>query len=116
MLRRTKIKTLKPLLSSHQELKIVTYGWRYKQSFANSLESFDNYEKIKLKKQKTIWQVLEHRKKLKGAAKPRPPLEPDPDDCCGFGCHPCIYDMYYDDLQDHMEEIDEWKLAQLEEN
>ena len=26
--------------------------------------------------------------------KKREPTYPDPDDCCGQGCEPCIYDTY----------------------
>ena len=25
---------------------------------------------------------------------PRKPVEPDPHECCGRGCDPCIYDYY----------------------
>lgn len=24
----------------------------------------------------------------------RKPVEPDPDDCCGEGCSPCVFDTY----------------------
>jgi hypothetical protein len=36
------------------------------------------------------------------AALPRPPDRPDPMECCGRGCSPCIFD-YYDDA------LDRWK-------
>jgi len=29
---------------------------------------------------------------------PTPPEKPDPNECCGSGCTPCIYDYYYDNL------------------
>ncbi len=25
---------------------------------------------------------------------PRPPREPDLDECCGSGCDPCVFDLY----------------------
>jgi len=31
---------------------------------------------------------------------PEPPIKPLPEECCGSGCVPCIYDYYYDQLQD----------------
>jgi len=27
---------------------------------------------------------------------PPPPEKPTPNECCGSGCVPCIYDYYYD--------------------
>jgi len=32
-------------------------------------------------------------------SKPTPkPQRPEPDECCGSGCVPCIYDYYYEAL------------------
>jgi len=33
---------------------------------------------------------------------PPPPEKPEPYDCCGSGCIPCVFDRYYTDL-------DEWR-------
>lgn len=33
---------------------------------------------------------------------PPPPRKPDPDECCGSGCIPCILEVYED-------ELDAWK-------
>ncbi|KAF4665097.1 hypothetical protein FOL47_004796 [Perkinsus chesapeaki] len=30
---------------------------------------------------------------------PPPPEAPGPDDCCGSGCCPCIWDTYYDKVE-----------------
>ena len=30
---------------------------------------------------------------------PPPPEKPEPYECCGSGCVPCIYDYYYDALE-----------------
>ena len=30
-----------------------------------------------------------------------PPIEPDPDECCGSGCNNCVWLMYTDDLIEH---------------
>jgi len=40
----------------------------------------------------------------------REPREPDPDECCGSGCFPCVLDVYYDALEKY-----ELKRAELEE-
>lgn len=29
---------------------------------------------------------------------PPKPQRPDPNECCGSGCVPCVYDYYYDQL------------------
>ena len=28
-----------------------------------------------------------------------PPIKPDPEECCGRGCSPCIFDYYWDALE-----------------
>lgn len=30
---------------------------------------------------------------------PPPPEKPEPNECCGSGCVPCIYDYYYEALE-----------------
>ena len=30
---------------------------------------------------------------------PRPPREPDLDECCGSGCDPCVFDLYEQRLE-----------------
>ena len=32
---------------------------------------------------------------------PEPPEKPLPGDCCGSGCVRCVWDIYYDELQDY---------------
>ncbi|KAL9661189.1 hypothetical protein QQ045_026011 [Rhodiola kirilowii] len=32
---------------------------------------------------------------------PPPPEKPLPDDCCGSGCVRCVWDMYYDELEEY---------------
>lgn len=33
--------------------------------------------------------------------KPQPPREPDPGDCCGTGCIPCVMDIYAEALEEY---------------
>jgi len=28
-----------------------------------------------------------------------PPIKPLPGDCCGNGCSPCVWDIYYEELE-----------------
>ena len=30
---------------------------------------------------------------------PRPPMKPDPQECCNRGCCPCIFDYYWDAME-----------------
>lgn len=30
---------------------------------------------------------------------PPPPDKPEPYECCGSGCSPCVYDYYYEELE-----------------
>lgn len=32
---------------------------------------------------------------------PPPPEKPLPGDCCGSGCVRCVWDVYYDDLEEY---------------
>ncbi|CAB3791211.1 hypothetical protein LMG28688_03264 [Paraburkholderia caffeinitolerans] len=36
--------------------------------------------------------------------RPSPPERPNDEDCCQSGCSPCIFDLYY-------EEMDRWRAA-----
>jgi hypothetical protein len=43
---------------------------------------------------------------------PLPPIEPDPSQCCGSGCDPCIFDFYSEELQEYRLKLAEWKVRQ----
>jgi hypothetical protein len=36
---------------------------------------------------------------MKKSLIPAPPEKPTPNECCGSGCVPCIYDYYYDAME-----------------
>lgn len=38
-------------------------------------------------------------------AKPEPPREPEPEECCGQGCTPCVYDLYEAALERYRAEL-----------
>ncbi|NND83022.1 MAG: oxidoreductase [Gammaproteobacteria bacterium] len=44
---------------------------------------------------------------------PDPPQKPEPLECCGGGCYPCVFDYYYDQLaeweQRHGILLQEWE-------
>ena len=33
------------------------------------------------------------------------PVEPEPEECCGSGCRPCVYDLYDTNLQEYLKEV-----------
>ena len=40
------------------------------------------------------------------------PLEPEaplPGECCGSGCIPCVYDYYYEQMDEYREKLKAWK-------
>ncbi|KAL4501470.1 hypothetical protein ABPG72_021277 [Tetrahymena utriculariae] len=41
--------------------------------------------------------------------KPQRPEEPDQDDCCGSGCQVCVFDRYYQKLEEYEEKMMEWE-------
>jgi hypothetical protein len=40
---------------------------------------------------------------------PTPPVEPDPGDCCGNGCDPCIFDLYEEARQHYRQALAAWR-------
>jgi len=37
---------------------------------------------------------------------PAPPEKPEPNDCCGSGCMPCVFDHYYTVLEEWQEKYE----------
>jgi hypothetical protein len=37
--------------------------------------------------------------------KPTPPREPEPEECCGKGCTPCVFDVYAEALERYKAEL-----------
>ena len=46
--------------------------------------------------------------------KKREPREPDPDDCCGNGCEPCVFDTFDQQLDRHEDQKTEFESLLLE--
>ena len=42
-------------------------------------------------------------------APPLPPVEPEPGECCGSGCEPCVYDRYWDAMVRYEEARKAWE-------
>ncbi len=40
---------------------------------------------------------------------PVPPTEPEPWECCGGGCEPCVYDRYWEALTRYEEALKAWE-------
>jgi len=38
---------------------------------------------------------------------PPPPEKPKPDECCGSGCVPCVYDFYFEQYERWQEQYGE---------
>lgn len=45
---------------------------------------------------------------------PVPPVEPEPWQCCGSGCEPCVYDRYWQDLERYEEALERWRQAEAQ--
>ncbi|CAN1803610.1 UPF0651 protein P31B10.02, mitochondrial [Linum perenne] len=61
-----------------------------------STENFDKNEKEKEEKAVSIPPPPK-----KPVSIPPPPEKPEPGDCCGSGCVRCVWDVYYDELEDY---------------
>ncbi|MBI3715095.1 MAG: hypothetical protein HY255_03775 [Betaproteobacteria bacterium] len=42
-------------------------------------------------------------------AKPVPPRKPDPQECCGTGCIPCVMDLYEEELWQYEKDLRAWQ-------
>ena len=42
--------------------------------------------------------------------RPEPPERPTPQECCGRGCYPCVYDFYDQALARYETALREWQL------
>jgi len=40
---------------------------------------------------------------------PLPPREPSPEECCGKGCTPCVFDTYAEALEKHRAALEAWR-------
>ncbi|KAF8377887.1 hypothetical protein HHK36_031275 [Tetracentron sinense] len=67
----------------------------------------DQENELKEKKKDQEDDELKEKKKIEekdeeeGNELPPPPEKPLPGDCCGSGCVRCVWDIYYDDLEDY---------------
>lgn len=43
-------------------------------------------------------------------AKPIPPRKPEPYECCGTGCIPCVMDIYEEELWQYEKDLRAWQL------
>jgi len=43
--------------------------------------------------------------------KPVPPRKPDPQECCGTGCIPCVMDLYEEELWQYEKDLQAWQAA-----
>ena len=39
----------------------------------------------------------------------KPPRLPEPGECCGTGCIPCVMDLYEDELYDYQKALKAWQ-------
>jgi hypothetical protein len=44
---------------------------------------------------------------------PVPPVRPLPEECCGGGCSPCIFEQYEEALQRYEAELEVWRKRQI---
>jgi hypothetical protein len=40
---------------------------------------------------------------------PEPPARPRPEECCGRGCDPCVYDLYEEALERYEIRLRQWQ-------
>ncbi|HEX9389690.1 MAG TPA: oxidoreductase-like domain-containing protein [Usitatibacteraceae bacterium] len=43
--------------------------------------------------------------------KPVPPRKPEPHECCGTGCIPCVMDIYEEELWQYEKDLKAWDAA-----
>jgi hypothetical protein len=45
--------------------------------------------------------------------KPTPPRKPEPHECCGTGCIPCVMDLYEEELWQYEKDLAAWECARI---
>ncbi len=48
--------------------------------------------------------------------KPNPPRKPEPHECCGTGCIPCVMDIYEEELWQYEKDLKAWEAVINTEN
>lgn len=43
------------------------------------------------------------------STKPAPPRKPEPQECCGTGCIPCVMDIYEEELWEYERALKQWQ-------
>jgi hypothetical protein len=46
------------------------------------------------------------------ALRPVPPARPNPEDCCGGGCNPCIFEQYEEAMERYEQALERWNARQ----
>ena len=41
---------------------------------------------------------------------PQPPRAPEQWECCGSGCEPCVYDLYWEAMERYERALQEWQV------
>ncbi|KAF5186309.1 hypothetical protein FRX31_024107 [Thalictrum thalictroides] len=72
----------------HQRIKIVA-------------TMADDDDGAKLKQQKELIDKNKEKEQIEKLPLPPPPEKPLPGDCCGSGCVRCVWDLYYEELEDY---------------
>lgn len=44
---------------------------------------------------------------------PFPPRKPEPHECCGTGCIPCVMDIYEEELWQYEKDLKVWEAANI---
>jgi Oxidoreductase-like protein, N-terminal len=47
---------------------------------------------------------------------PTAPRKPEPHECCGTGCIPCVMDIYEEELWQYEKDLKAWEAASKTEN
>ncbi|CAK7336938.1 unnamed protein product [Dovyalis caffra] len=69
---------------------------RYLQSVMATTNENQQIESTVVRKQGE-----EESKKKTSPPLPPPPEKPEPGDCCGSGCARCVWDVYYEELEEY---------------
>ena len=46
---------------------------------------------------------------------PAPPRKPEPQECCGTGCIPCVMDLYEEELWQYEKDLRAWQAQHPEQ-
>ena len=93
-----------PLKRSFSNYSITSVSPEQQLKSPVTMATTESKNLVEASKEETNKKETEDKKEV-GVSVPPPPEKPEPGDCCGSGCVRCVWDVYYDELEDYNKQL-----------